>query len=245
MSATTNKAYTGDAPEAVFYIVSAVQFSIAWGILMWLSETCLTITLYLRTRGVLYPNVQEIIDQKPMYYLYYDVLNLFMLSVAGFNMGAAASLPPKVIKLLVQTDFTESKNSAIFNCSDTTIYDNVNSTMVTCPSQFKDIDSGVGQNVENISIYNLRAGVVMMLFLIWTVIISIVQDCIWILYGKPAEKSNNTPSKGNENETNENETKEKDSDSGSNDDDAVNADGGSKPVETEVVADADGDGDSV
>ncbi len=90
----------------------------------------------------------------------------------------------------------------------------------------------------------------MMLFLIWTVIISIVQDCIWILYGKPAEKSNNTPSKGNENETNENETnenetKEKDSDSGSNDDDAVNADGGSKPVETEVVADADGDGDSV
>jgi hypothetical protein len=156
MSATTNKAYTGDAPEAVFYIVSAVQFSIAWGILMWLSETCLTITLYLRTRGVLYPNVQEIIDQKPMYYLYYDVLNLFMLSVAGFNMGAAASLPPKVIKLLVQTDFTELKNSAIFNCSDTTIYDNVNSTMVTCPSQFKDIDSGVGQNVENISICKLR-----------------------------------------------------------------------------------------
>ena len=57
---------------------------------------------------------KEIIDQKPMYYLYYDVLNLFMLSVAGFNMGAAASLPPKVIKLLVQTDFTELKNSELF-----------------------------------------------------------------------------------------------------------------------------------
>ena len=147
----TDKPLAGEASDALWYIVTAVQFSIAWCILMWMFEFAMTVAFFLRGRGELPDVVQNITDNQPLLFLVYDCLNLFMLSVAGFNMGAAASLPKNVVKLLIQTDFEELVHPVALNCSDTSKFV-ANSTMVTCPNPFEEVTSGTGNNVEHLNI---------------------------------------------------------------------------------------------
>jgi hypothetical protein len=116
--------FEGEGPSAVWYIVTAVQFSIAWGILMWMFEFALVVVFVLRMRGDLPDALLNITDKHPQFFLAYDMVSLFMLSVAGFNMGAAASLPGKVIKLLLETnvdDLTSIANCTIAAASSTVV----------------------------------------------------------------------------------------------------------------------------
>ena len=153
----TNETLKGAAPDAVWYIVTAVQFSIAWGILMWIMEFVLVVLFLLRLKGELPDMLQTVTDKHPIVFLVYDVVSLFMLSVAGFNMGAAASLPPKVIQLLIQTNLTAPVNT--LDCSDPTIFQ-LNSTghpfgtVAECPSPLSDLTKGT-QNTEHLNISEL------------------------------------------------------------------------------------------
>jgi hypothetical protein len=238
----TDKPLAGEASDALWYIVTAVQFSIAWCILMWLSEFVMTVAFFLRGRGELPDAVQNITDNQPLLFLVYDCLNLFMLSVAGFNMGAAASLPTNVVKLLIQTDFEELVQPVVLNCSDTSNFVD-NNTMVTCPNPFGDVTSGTGNNVEHLNIYNLRAGVVMMLFLVWVIILSIVQDYVWLLLNPPLPEvtSASDPTEQSADGDAGQEDKSKDDVEDANE----KSNDTGEPVETEVVADEAGSGDDI
>ena len=143
---------SGAGSGAVWYIVTAVQFSIAWCILMWMFEFVLTVGFIMRLKGMLPDPLMVVTDKMPKAFLALDLASLFMLSVAGFNMGATATLPPGMIKLLLQTNFTEAANPTVVNCSSTEGYD-ANSTTVTVPSQL-DITAS-GGNIENLDISKL------------------------------------------------------------------------------------------
>ena len=98
----------GEGADSVWYIVTAVQFSIAWCILIWMFEFVLTIVFIKRRGGTLPDQLLTLTDKMPLVFLLIDLTSLFMLSVAGFNMGAAASLPPHLIKLLLSTNFSQA-----------------------------------------------------------------------------------------------------------------------------------------
>ena len=86
---------------------------------------------------------------------------------------------------------------------------------------------------------NLRAGVVMMLFLVWVIILSIVQDYVWLLLNPPlpevtsASDSTEQSADGDAGQEDNSKDDVEDANEKSNDT--------GKPVETEVVADESGD----
>ena len=151
----------GVGSSAVWYIVTAVQFSIAWGILMWMFEFCLVIVFVLRERGELPDSVQKITDSHPQFFMAYDMVSLFMLSVAGFNMGATASLPGKVIKLLLETN-VDDLFAVAGNCNGTT-----STSMVNAAANMTNSNSTSGTGVDDFdtAINNLNICKFLILFL--------------------------------------------------------------------------------
>lgn len=84
-----------------------------------------------------------------------------------------------------------------------------------------------------------------MLFLIWIIIVSIVQDYVWVLLGVPDTEHITSAKK---NESSDDSDDEKKSDSDGNDDatkDNEKSDDKGTAVETEVVADGDVSGDDI
>ena len=163
----------GVGSSAVWYIVTAVQFSIAWGILMWMFEFCLVIIFVLRERGELPDSVQIITDSQPQFFMAYDMVSLFMLSVAGFNMGATASLPGQVIKLLLETNGNCTTSTSMVNAAtNMTNSTNSNST------------SGTGVDNFDTAINNLNICKILILFLSFVNFVSSVSSCCSCIFYK-------------------------------------------------------------
>lgn len=93
--------------SGVFYnIISAVQFLLAMGILIWLYETlvCIVFVLWYMERIEEYSWLAKAL-------LGVDSFFFFMLVVAGFNMGSAAMFDAQAIEVLLNAEINQSKST--------------------------------------------------------------------------------------------------------------------------------------
>ena len=105
-----------NAAETVFKtglwrVKSAVSFTIAWGVFMWLFEGCLAAFFIAWREGYVDPTLNNRFDinNLSIVLFVYDMLSFFLIVIAGFNMGAAAGIPDTAVELLLRQDGREGQ----------------------------------------------------------------------------------------------------------------------------------------
>ncbi len=87
-------------------VKSAVSFTVAWGVFMWIFEGSMALFFIAWREGYVDPTLNNKFDinNLSIVLLMYDTLCFFLIIVAGFNMGAAAGIPASAVELLLKQD---------------------------------------------------------------------------------------------------------------------------------------------
>jgi hypothetical protein len=158
-------------------VKSAVSFTVAWGVFMWLFEGGLAMFFIAWREGYVDPTLNNKFDinNLSIVLLSYDALCFFLIIVAGFNMGAAAGIPASAVELLLKQDGQDGVTVSN-NCTAETL--GYTKTFVPFPA------GSVGNSTPEGAFYqNLQAGKFVSGQLVCEQQFVGSHACIWITVG--------------------------------------------------------------
>mmetsp|Transcript_181604 Transcript_181604/g.441844 ORF Transcript_181604/g.441844 Transcript_181604/m.441844 type:complete len:299 (+) Transcript_181604:1-897(+) len=154
-------------------VKSAVSFTVAWGVFMWIFEGIFALLFIAWREGYVDPTLNNKFDinNLSIVLLTYDALCFFLIIVAGFNMGAAAGIPASAVELLLKQDGLPGVDVS-FNCTAETL---------GLDMRYVDFPVGNTTDYQNLRAGPLTAGVFLLIVLVHLEVLSLMQDYLWLL----------------------------------------------------------------